>query len=80
MRSSALDRVALLDNTAACDFYWRRGGRRSPAPHKIGGAAAGEGRLHLALNSLQNKQIACAHCCARARSFLMEALGSIQET
>ena len=41
---------ALLDNTQACDFYWRRGGRPvTSAFTKIGGERLGEGRLRLAL-------------------------------
>ena len=46
---------ALLDNTGACDFYWRRGGRPvASAFTKIGGAPPGEGRLHLAVTSVQS--------------------------
>ena len=37
--SSGLIVWALLDNTQACDFYWRRGGRPvTSAFTKIGGA------------------------------------------
>ena len=41
---------ALLDNTAACDFYWRRGGRPDRQRlHQDRRRAPGEGRLRLAL-------------------------------
>ena len=41
---------ALIDNTAACNFYWRAGAWPiASAFTKIGGDEAGEGRVRLAL-------------------------------